>query len=348
MRRETSPHVQTTTQVNAPPRWASDILRRAASDALTLYDQGKGGNVYQGGRYAGLGETTKKAIKGLETAAGQYHNALLDQWLRAPTQSDRHLSPIAKGHWIGHNGRFNDALNNALTRTSEAINQSMSGAGRYGSGAHSKMLAEALGTLATEATAQQYNHDVNAMMKANQMIDQSRGDQIRAANAYYQGQSQAQDNALRGGRVLDLEHQNALESDREKWREQDNQGWNRLEKLLQLGTAAAGGYGTKTGHSVITPAREKDPLKDVQTLLGLFRGIIGLSDARAKENIVRVGERKGYPLYDFTYKGNPQQRYRGVMAQDVLRLNPGAVYVNAKTKALHVDYSQIGFGLESL
>lgn len=58
-------------------------------------------------------------------------------------------------------------------------------------------------------------------------------------------------------------------------------------------------------------------------------GILGLCDVRAKENIVPVGEKNGYPLYVFNYKGDPQ-RYCGVLAQEVLRLKPEAVFANAK------------------
>lgn len=95
---------------------------------------------------------------------------------------------MAKGDWIGNNSKFNAALQSALSKTSDAINQSMAGAGRYGSGAHTGVLADELGALATNAAAQQYNQDIHNMMNANQMIDRSLYDQVNAANNYYQGQ----------------------------------------------------------------------------------------------------------------------------------------------------------------
>ncbi|MGF7158230.1 tail fiber domain-containing protein [Bartonella heixiaziensis] len=347
MRKKVTPQVQTTTQTNAPPAWAEEILKKASSQALNLYNKGIGGNVYQGERVAGLGNMTNNALTGLEKAADQYNNPALTQWFNGPTQSANNLFNMAKGNTIGGNVKFNAALQNALNKTSDAINQSMSGAGRYGSGAHTGVLADELGALATNATAQQYNQDVKNMMNANQMIDRSLVDQINAANSYFQGQSNAQSNALKGGMIQDANRQNVLDAERQKWTEQDNQGWNRLAQLLQMGTQAAGNYGTKSGQSTTMPSITKDPLRDAQQVLGLVGGLFGLSDVRAKENIVPMGQKNGYPLYVFNYKGDPQ-RYRGVLAQEVLRLNPDAVYVNAKTKLLHVDYDKIGFQMEKI
>ncbi|EJF91329.1 tail fiber domain-containing protein [Bartonella melophagi] len=347
MSRRKTPQVQTTTQTNAPPIWAQGILQQASSDALDLYNQGIGGNVYEGDRHAGLSDATLNAIKGLGSAANQFNNPTINQWLNNPTQSQQNLNNMASGGWIGNNSKFNDALDNALSKTSDAVNQSMAGAGRYGSGAHTGVLTDELGALATNAAAQQYNQDVLNMMNANQMIDKATHNQINAANNFYQGQSNAQSNALKGGMVQDANNQHALDVEREKWMEQDNQAWNRLEQLLKVGTTAAGNYGTQTGQSVAVPSVTKDPLRDVQQLLGLIGGIMGLSDARVKDNIVSVGERNGYPLYEFNYKGD-SQRYRGVMAQDLVRLKPDAVYMDDKTQLLYVDYDKIGFEMEKV
>ncbi|MBB4076215.1 hypothetical protein GGR08_000508 [Bartonella fuyuanensis] len=347
MSRKTKPQVQTTTQTNTPPAWAADILKQASADALELYKQGIGGNVYQGERIAGLSDMTKNALTGLQQTAGLYNNPVVTQWFNTPTNSATNLSSMAQGNWVGSNSKFNTALQNALNKTSDAINQAMSGAGRYGSGAHTGVLADELGALATNAAAQQYNQDINNMMNANRMIDRSQQDQVNAANAYYQGQSNAQSNALKGGMIQDLNRQNALDAERQKWLEEDNQAWNQLERLLQIGTQAAGNYGTTSGKTTTMPSVTKDPLRDAQQVLGLVGGILGLCDVRAKENIISVGEKKGYPLYTFNYKGNPQ-RYRGVLAQEVLRVKPEAVFVNAKTKLLHVDYDKIGLKMEKI
>lgn len=72
---------------------------------------------------------------------------------------------------------------------------------------------------------------------------------------------------------------------------------------------------------------------------------IFMSDIRAKENIEHVGERNGYPVYEFNYK-NDNQRYRGVMAQDVEKITPEAII--DRNGVLMVDYNMIGFEMEAV
>ena len=52
---------------------------------------------------------------------------------------------------------------------------------------------------------------------------------------------------------------------------------------------------------------------------------------------------KGYKIYEFNYKGN-DTRYRGVMAQDVVKKNPMAVGI--RDNYLTVDYSKIDVAME--
>jgi hypothetical protein len=63
------------------------------------------------------------------------------------------------------------------------------------------------------------------------------------------------------------------------------------------------------------------------------------SDRSLKENIVRVGEEKGFNLYRFNYKGQ-EKSYVGVMADEVESINPKAVRMLNGFKA--VDYGMIG------
>ncbi len=69
------------------------------------------------------------------------------------------------------------------------------------------------------------------------------------------------------------------------------------------------------------------------------------SDRTMKENIVKVGEKNGFNLYEFNYIGD-DDRYRGVMAQEVLEILPHAV-VKVGDK-LAVDYSMIGIVMETV
>lgn len=71
------------------------------------------------------------------------------------------------------------------------------------------------------------------------------------------------------------------------------------------------------------------------------------SDARLKINIVPTGAETahGIPLYRFSYKGYPQHRFEGVLAQDVARKMPGAV-VQGKSGYLAVDYKKLGLDIK--
>jgi hypothetical protein len=68
-------------------------------------------------------------------------------------------------------------------------------------------------------------------------------------------------------------------------------------------------------------------------------GLFALSDARAKKDILPIGKaHNGLPLYAFRYRGDDKPQI-GLMAQDVEKVNPGAVVTTASgLKA--VDYGR--------
>jgi len=72
----------------------------------------------------------------------------------------------------------------------------------------------------------------------------------------------------------------------------------------------------------------------------------GLSDRNAKKNIEYVGKQNGHDIYDFDYREYPG-RWRGVMAQDVQKLDPAAVYTGP-TGYLHVNYDRIGVSMQKV
>ncbi|MCX2699282.1 tail fiber domain-containing protein [Ochrobactrum chromiisoli] len=319
---------QESTQTSEPPSWAKPLFTTSAKDALNLYNSGQGGNVYQGQRVTDLNGTTTGAVNKLTGAADMYNSDAVNKLATGDTSSAMNLANMANGSMIGNNTAFNEALQNTLNNTATTINSSMSGAGRYGSGAHSGVMSNQLGQVATNAMANQYNQDVTNMMNANSQIDSANLGKLSGLNSLYQGYSNAAGNQLAGGQVLDQNAQNKLDAERDKFAETDNQGWTRLGLLQSAAAGAAGNYGTTTGS-------QKSSSK----------GMNLLSDIRTKENIVPVGERNGFKLYEWNYRGLTK-RWRGVMAQDLLEVKPEAVTQGADG-LYRVDYSQLGFEMEA-
>jgi hypothetical protein len=70
-----------------------------------------------------------------------------------------------------------------------------------------------------------------------------------------------------------------------------------------------------------------------------------ISDRRLKTNIVRLGTTVlGLPLYRFSYLGS-DRAFTGVMAQDVLKVRPGAVSRDA-SGFYRVNYGMLGIAMQ--
>lgn len=116
-------------------------------------------------------------------------------------------------------------------------------------------------------------------------------------------------------------------------------------QLQQQGALGLGGLMSRDyATSVQNYANQSDG--GMGGLLGLAGSLgsawISSSDRRLKENIEAVGqdEDTGLTLYEFNYIGETQ-RYRGVMADEVQRVMPRAVSLDADGYAM-VDYNMLG------
>ena len=69
------------------------------------------------------------------------------------------------------------------------------------------------------------------------------------------------------------------------------------------------------------------------------------SDVRVKENITYAGTKNGFNVYDFNYLGG-DNRYRGVMAQEVVKQRPDAV--ESRNGVYWVDYGALGIQMEDV
>lgn len=97
-------------------------------------------------------------------------------------------------------------------------------------------------------------------------------------------------------------------------------------------------------------ARKSRRAARTNALIGAIGGVgsagitAAFSDARVKENIEIIGESpSGIPIVEFNYKNRSfgDKRYRGVLAQDILKTHPKAVIFNKEYDCYMVDYEQI-------
>jgi hypothetical protein len=110
-----------------------------------------------------------------------------------------------------------------------------------------------------------------------------------------------------------------------------NQALSGLGSTLGLGTALGlSGLGASSGMAAAGG-------------IGASLLPFAFSDRRIKENIKKVDDTEVYPIYEFSYIGQ-KERYRGVMAQDVEKINPDAVTEIDGIKA--VNYAMINIPFE--
>ena len=85
---------------------------------------------------------------------------------------------------------------------------------------------------------------------------------------------------------------------------------------------------------------------NIQLGLSIASLFVKPSDIRMKENISKVGKSKdGHNIYEWNYKTNKNTRYRGVIAQDVVKINPMAVAIRPDGY-LGVHYDKIDVDME--
>ena len=129
---------------------------------------------------------------------------------------------------------------------------------------------------------------------------------------------------------------------------------NRLGGALQVATQVAsiastvaglpffsfGGAGALSGAKLGAQATALTGIPSMPAIS--FGGLA--SDIKLKENIEEVGvSPNGHKIYEFNYKGF-KERWRGAMAQDVVKKNPLAVGI--RDGYLTVDYSKIDVNME--
>ena len=122
------------------------------------------------------------------------------------------------------------------------------------------------------------------------------------------------------------------------------EGIKRVFQAKQASAREALGIRPEYGAPVMMPPTNR--LGGALQIASQVAGIVSAfgSDIKLKENIEEVGvSPDGYKIYEFNYKGF-KDRWRGAMAQDVVKKNPMAVGI--RHNYLTVDYSKIDVDME--
>ena len=103
------------------------------------------------------------------------------------------------------------------------------------------------------------------------------------------------------------------------------------------------------GFPVHMPPKGDTTMANIQmglSIAGTIASFAAMSDRRLKENIEEVGKSPiGYKIYEWNYKATPNTRYRGVIAQDVMKINPMAVDI-MPNGYLGVYYDKVDVDME--
>jgi len=98
----------------------------------------------------------------------------------------------------------------------------------------------------------------------------------------------------------------------------------------------SGDYGSTT------TAPGPSGIQSLGQILGVAAPLLGWSDERLKDNIIKIGSFNGLNIYEFNYIWSPV-KFVGVIAQEIEKVLPEAVKTFFGYKA--VDYRKLGIGL---
>jgi len=263
------------------------------------------------------------------------------------------LANYASGGMMGQNPYLKQTVGTAMQDAADSINSQFSGAGRYGSGAHGRVLSDRLGNIATNAYMQDYNqqqqNQLNAANSLGGLANSSLGANTSALGALGNIGQQGITNTGQIGQSLgDLNTAQNLDAlnlaslggqqqayDQSVIDAANSDPWTKASNLAQI----ASGMGVLGGTSTSTT-------RGSSGIGGVFGGLLGglgalknlgglggigslftLSDERAKEDIQPVGKlADGQKVYSYTYKGDPERTPQiGLLAQEVEEREPDAV-----------------------
>lgn len=319
------------TTENKPPAWAAPLFSQSAREATELYNSGVGGGVYQGQTVADLSQQTMGGVNQLATAGTNAPN--YGSMISGIGQNNANLADMASGKYLQEgNPYYRQRLDNEIQDANSLINSSMAGSGRYGSGAHTGVVAKNTTNMLLQGLENDWNRNQQNQLAAVGLSNQGYGQQAGLAGQQYAGQLAGGQAAMDAGKVVDQNNQAKLAADYSKWMAEDMKDWTRLGLLQSAAAGSAGNYGT----NVQTQTQPFNVLGGI----GALGSLLTKSDVRLKDDIRHVGTNPyGLNVYEYRYVWS-DERVTGVMAQEVAEVMPDAV-VEEPDGFLAVDYGRL-------
>lgn len=193
----------TTTGTTEPWSEAQPALELGLKDATNLYKSGTGFQPYTGSTVVPFADQTVAGMEGIQGNAlnalsgpnafdkgfdffgGQFDNGGLSADQRGV--ADQYRNTASGAELLNTSPEFNNVLERVLGDARTGIDLSMSGAGRYGSGAHTDVLADTLGGVSSQARLGEYERQLGRMDNARTSLanlgQQGITNQFGAANA---------------------------------------------------------------------------------------------------------------------------------------------------------------------
>lgn len=262
--------------------------------AKSLWESGSGSGVYDGNRVAGFTDQQNNYFnqvgQNFGSTPGYLQNAMNQTGQVASTGgmsqgiqgSLNQLNQIATQG--AENPYYKDALGQQLDDIQNRVNASMSGAGRYGSGAHTNVLTDQLSDAATRALNDNWQFNQNLKMAAlnsglqGGLSAQSQGLQAASLTpSLMQGDITRMNELLKSGTYQQSQAQDEINAARDLFNENQQTDWSQLSKYL--GAIGSGPAVSSPQQPVTQYQPQQNKPSTAQTILGGATAGLGLLGA---------------------------------------------------------------------
>lgn len=262
-----------TTQSATSEPWkpAQPYLQGTMQEASNLQKAGIGGQVNTMSNVVPFANQTTAGMNNIQGLANQgmannpftgalnmYQNTIANGGM-SPQQTEAmgYLKPYASGQMAGMNSpAFQSVVQQGQNAISDRVNESASGMGRYGSGAHQQLLSREIGDFTNRALAGQMNADQDRQLQAISGLFSGGNQGIQnamAAGQYLPGAYDAQFNPARasmgiGSMYEDLARR-TLDDRNRIFDETQNRPWENLARANAIFSGGGSLGGSTSGYS---------------------------------------------------------------------------------------------------